>query len=94
MQKKKKKNADKEKAIFGKIFSQNYYEKVDICEYSEEHNPKVFFEVQVEGEEKQRIEFELFRNLVPKTVENFLKLCSGETVEGKKLCYKDSIFHR
>ena len=96
VQKKKKQNVDKEKAIFGKLFSQNYYEKVEICEYSEEHNPKVYFDVQVEGEEKERIEFELFKNLVPKTVENFLTLCTDgvEVNEGKKLSYKDTIFHR
>lgn len=94
--KQKKKSADKEKAIFGKLFSQNYYEKVEICEYSEEHNPRVYFDVQVEGEEKDRIEFELFKNLVPKTVENFLKLCTDgiEEKEGKKFSYKDTIFHR
>jgi len=42
-----------------------------------------------------RIVFELFKDVVPKTVENFRSLCVGFTSEdGKQLHYKGSIFHR
>ena len=44
-----------------------------------------------------RIEIELFKNIVPKTAENFRALCTGERgtgVNGVPLTYKNSISHR
>merc|ERR1712072_58616 len=45
-----------------------------------------------------RITFELFRGVVPKTVEDFRALCPGEKGKGKEsgkpLHYKNSTFHR
>jgi cyclophilin family peptidyl-prolyl cis-trans isomerase len=41
---------------------------------------------------------ELFKNIVPRTAENFRQLCTGEckkfSSNGKALHYKNSIFHR
>jgi len=41
---------------------------------------------------------ELFKDVVPKTVENFKQLCTGEAgfskKSGKKLSYQGSTFHR
>uniref|UniRef100_A0A7S3LEC0 Peptidyl-prolyl cis-trans isomerase n=1 Tax=Amphora coffeiformis TaxID=265554 RepID=A0A7S3LEC0_9STRA len=53
-------------------------------------NPKVFFDMEVGGEDIGRIEFELRADVVPKTAENFRQLCTGEAGFG----YKGSPFHR
>lgn len=65
---------------------------------SDKQGSKVFFDISLNGEQKGRIVFNLYSNIVPKTAENFRALCTGEkgTSEksGKPLHYKGSIFHR
>ena len=53
-------------------------------------NPKVFFDMEVGGEDMGRITFELRADVAPKTAENFRQLCTGEQGFG----YKGSGFHR
>ncbi|PHZ07400.1 uncharacterized protein RHIMIDRAFT_274769 [Rhizopus microsporus ATCC 52813] len=61
-------------------------------------NPRVFFDIDIDGNRIGRIVFELFADQVPKTAENFRALCTGEKGLGKvsnmPLHYKGSIFHR
>ena len=58
---------------------------------------KVFFDVQIGREKAGRIEMGLFGKVVPRTVDNFRALCTGEKGKGKSgkpLHFKDSRFHR
>ncbi|CAG8547831.1 33101_t:CDS:2 [Gigaspora margarita] len=52
--------------------------------------PRCYFDVATDDESLGRIVFELRRDKVPKTAENFLELCKREKGQG----YKGSIFHR
>ena len=70
-------------------------EPVDL---DETHTSKVFMDIAFDGEFEGRIEIGLFGNTLPKTVENFRALMTGEKgigpVHGKPLHYKGSRFHK
>tara|TARA_B110001452_G_scaffold211589_1_gene182086 strand:- start:589 stop:1359 length:771 start_codon:yes stop_codon:yes gene_type:complete len=53
-------------------------------------NPKCFFDMTIDGAPAGRIVMQLRKDVVPKTAENFLQLCTGAPGFG----YKDSSFHR
>jgi len=60
-------------------------------------NPKVFFQMSIGGQDAGKVVFELYADTVPKTVENFRALCTGEKGmghAGKELTFKGSKFHR
>jgi peptidyl-prolyl isomerase H (cyclophilin H) len=63
---------------------------------SSEPNPITFFDITLGGEKLGRIQMELFKDVVPKTAENFRQFCTGETKNslGRPLGYKGSKFHR
>ncbi|KAL7112093.1 hypothetical protein ACP275_05G130700 [Erythranthe tilingii] len=58
----------------------------------------VFLDVSVDGDPFERMIFELFTDIAPKTAENFRALCTGEkgvsVKTGKPLHYKGTFFHR
>jgi peptidyl-prolyl isomerase G (cyclophilin G) len=59
---------------------------------------RAYLEIEIDGENMGRIILKLFDKDCPLTVNNFIKLCTGELglskQTGKKLHYKGSIFHR
>ncbi|CUI15336.1 cyclophilin type peptidyl-prolyl cis-trans isomerase, putative [Bodo saltans] len=60
-------------------------------------NPVVFFDITIGTTPAGRVEMELFKDVVPKTAENFRALCTGEKGvgrSGKPLAFKNSTFHR
>ena len=97
----KTKNKEKrEKSLYKSFLKGSIYDDVptkknpeNVSEKVNPENPKVFFDLKVgEDGEKKRVTFELFKDKVPKTAENFRALCTGE--KGGSLHYKGSIFHR
>ncbi|KAI3775829.1 hypothetical protein L1987_45585 [Smallanthus sonchifolius] len=73
-----------------------FHEREDV---STEENPRVFLDISINGRPAaERIEIELFANVVPKTAENFRALCTGESgigsTTGRPLHYKGTVFHR
>ena len=88
----------KEKAAFGGLFS-----KVDIYDdkggliVPNADNPYVYFQIKHGDEDLGRIVMQIYKDITPKTAENFRALCTGEKGEGtsgKPLHYKGSTFHR
>ncbi|MCO5553123.1 hypothetical protein L7F22_006644 [Adiantum nelumboides] len=61
-------------------------------------NPRCFLDISIGGESEGRIVIELYPDVVPRTVENFRVLCTGELGSSPKtgvpLHYKGVPFHR
>lgn len=51
---------------------------------------KVWFDITIDGQSNPRVEIGCFGKIVPKTVENFVKLAAGY----KDRTYKNSMFHK
>ena len=101
---KQKEKEKREKSLYKSFLKGPIYDDVvstvekpqDVPESVNPANPKVFFDLKIgDSEEIKRVEFELFRDKVPKTAENFRALCTGEkSAESNNLHFKGSIFHR
>mmetsp|Transcript_12157 Transcript_12157/g.25162 ORF Transcript_12157/g.25162 Transcript_12157/m.25162 type:complete len:486 (+) Transcript_12157:116-1573(+) len=90
----------KEKAAFGGIFSKTsmYDDKAGvIVPNAKGDNPHVFFDIKHGDENLGRIIMQIYKDVTPKTAENFRALCTGEKgtgKAGKPLHYKGCTFHR
>ncbi|GMF49967.1 unnamed protein product [Phytophthora fragariaefolia] len=100
--KKKMKDArQKEKAVFGGLFGKvSMYDdksEVETEPVLDPNNPKVFFDMKIGEEDAGKVVMQLYKDVVPKTAENFRALCTGEKGNcstGQPLHYKGSTFHR
>lgn len=81
------------------IFSCRVGPVVPLADAMRSTNPRVFFDVSIDGEAVGRIEMELFANVCPRTVENFRCLCTcekgsgGRGGRGPPLWYQGTQFH-
>ena len=58
-------------------------------------NPVVFFDVSIAGVPVGRVKMELFRDICPRTAENFRQFCVGEFKKSNlPVGYKSCTFHR
>mmetsp|Transcript_123390 Transcript_123390/g.282839 ORF Transcript_123390/g.282839 Transcript_123390/m.282839 type:complete len:120 (-) Transcript_123390:46-405(-) len=60
-------------------------------------NPRAFLDISVGGRAVGRLKFELFRDVLPISAENFRALCTGETGLGYYMqprYYKHSMLHQ
>jgi peptidyl-prolyl isomerase H (cyclophilin H) len=70
-------------------------EETTVADVVKRGNVAVFFDVTIGGHPLGRISMELFRTQVPRTVENFRQLCTGEHRRGGQATgYKGARFHR
>jgi len=70
---------------------------MSIDKYTSIDNPRVYFDISIGNVAKGTVVMELFKNIVPRTAENFRQLCTGEAgrgQSGKMLHYMNSMFHR
>ncbi|TDH70882.1 uncharacterized protein CCR75_008734 [Bremia lactucae] len=101
LKKKTKEAREKEKSVFGGLFSKvSMYDDKSTVEGEpalDPSNPKVFFDIKIGGEDAGKIVMQLYEDVCPKTAENFRALCTGEKGNcstGQPLHYKGNAFHR
>jgi peptidylprolyl isomerase len=92
------KSKQKEKDAFGGLFNKVdiYNDKQGVIAPSA-NNPHVFFQIKQGDEDLGRIVMRLYKDITPKTAENFRALCTGEKGMGtmdKPLYFKGCAFHR
>ncbi|BFG42302.1 hypothetical protein CerSpe_285760 [Prunus speciosa] len=79
------------------VFSSTHKKEEEKLEEVPEITHRVYLDVDIEGQHLGRIVIGLYGQVVPKTVENFRALCTGEKgkgAKGKPLHYKGTPFHR
>lgn len=88
----------KEKNAFGGMFGKvsMYDDKKGILvPNANGDNPHVFFQIKQGDEDLGRVVMQLYKDITPKTAENFRQLCTGEaSTDEQKLHFKGCTFHR
>lgn len=93
-------NKKREKSAFGGCFGKAgmYDDKEGILAPNQNgDNPHVFFQIKHGDNDLGRIIMQLYKDITPKTAENFRALCTGEKgvgKSGKPMHYKGCSFHR
>ena len=79
--------------LFGKVPQQKAIQR---SSESLQSLPKVWMEIQIGARVVGKVEILLYRDAVPRTAENFLRLCAGDLGSGKRarLHYRRSRIHR
>ena len=85
-----------------KISTKIKYQGFHASQCVDPNNPIAILDIAIGLKNSERIEIELFRNIVPKTVENFITICLGEFAEKNKkrkkikktYHYKGTQFHK
>jgi peptidylprolyl isomerase len=92
---------EKEKQTFGGLFGKSggiYNDKKGpIVPNAKGDNPHVYFQIKQGDEDLGKIVMQLYKDITPKTAENFRCLCTGEKgtgTLGKPLHFKGCTFHR
>lgn len=70
---------------------------MDVKEKEMSNNSFAYLDIKIGLEKGGRVIIELFDDIVPKTVKNFMSLCLGsesDSALGKPLCYQGTQFHR
>ncbi|KAL6210096.1 hypothetical protein ACLB2K_021034 [Fragaria x ananassa] len=79
------------------VFTSTHQKEEEKVEEAPEITQRVYLDIDIEEQRLGRIVIGLYGQVVPKTVENFRALCTGEKgkgVKGKLLHYKGTPFHR
>jgi len=92
----------KEKKAFGGMFLGSKVSMYDdkkgvVIPNAKGDNPHVYFDIRQGDEDLGRVVMQLYKDVTPKTAENFRALCTGEKGNGKlgkPLHYKGCTFHR
>uniref|UniRef100_A0A7S2RGF6 peptidylprolyl isomerase n=1 Tax=Eucampia antarctica TaxID=49252 RepID=A0A7S2RGF6_9STRA len=93
-------NKKREQAAFGGCFGKAgmYDDKQGIVLPNQTgDNPHVFFQIKQGDNDLGRVVMQLYKDITPKTAENFRALCTGEKgtgKSGKPMHYKGCAFHR
>jgi len=100
LKKKVAESKKKEKSTFGGIFGKvSMYDDKEgiVAPNAKGDNPHVYFDMKHGDEDLGKIIMQLYKDITPKTAENFRALCTGEKGDGKAgkpLHYKGCAFHR